>query len=1028
MLPELLERLRSVMQVDNAAILLMDEKTNELVVQVASGPEEEVVGKARIPFAEGFAGRIAATRQPLYVEDLSTYPVKNPLLRERLRSVLGVPLIAGERVLGVVHIGASGPRRFTQDDEALLVQAADRIARAVERAQLYAEAKEARRLAEERASFLNTTLESLGDGLVITDAQGNVLYANPAYLEMMGEGAEGGESLSGNVPSRMRALDVRDTNGVPLSVSELGVSRALAGETLAGPTALEVRMRRLVGPHVTVSVTGGPVRDADGVIIGAVMALRDVTERRRLERQALEATRQATERARRLEAIFAAVGDGLFVYDAEGHIIESNPAAAAMLASYAPDTMSEGSVYERNHRLGGLRDSSGHALPEEQWPQSRIARGETLVGQASQYVRLSRADGEETYLNVSGAPLRDERGAIVGSVCLYRDLTERWMLNETLQERTGALEAANLRLRTLLDVLPVAVAITDAEGMGMEVNPAFYRIWGSEAPLPGAVAQYNVYRGWRVATGEPMRAEDWPMARTLATGEPVPGEEIEIETFSGERKFALITAAPLHDASGKVSGGIVAMLDITEQKQRSERIGATLEAFIAVTQALVDPLDEPRKRDERRMGVDEDEQRDSAAARRIAELARQVLGCSRVSISAVEGKDLRQYPVTIVGLSPELERQWWEEQRAHPAQPVGMGATPEDSQRLLAGEVVTFDLTRPPYLYPNPYGVTSVLAAPMRVGGRIVGMLSLDFQDTGDTPHVFTPEEIQVTEAIARLGAVVLERERLLREREVSHARTLALTEANRRMDEFLGIAGHELRTPLTTLKLNLQLADRRARAALKGDPAHHATASQAEHVVLAHVLRLLERAETSVRRQERLVQDLLDVSRISAGKLEFRMSPHDLRDIVRDIVEEQRLSAPNRRIALTMPDAPMDVSADADRVGQVLTNYLTNALKYSHADRPVTVSARVRGLRARVEVRDEGPGLTAAQRRHLFERFHRVQGIDVVSGSGIGLGLGLYISKTIAQHHGGSVGVTSAPGKGSTFWFELPLASAGDS
>lgn len=1026
MLPELLERLRTVMQVDNAAILLMDDETNELVVQVASGPEEEVVGKARIPFAEGFAGRIAATRQPLFVEDLSTYPVKNPLLRQRLHSVLGVPLIADDRVLGVVHIGAVGPRHFTDDDEALLTQVADRIARAVERGQLYAEAREARRLAEERASFLNTTLESLGDGLVITDAQGDVLYANPAYLDMMGEGARGSGALSGNVPSRMRALDVRDANGAPLSVSELGVSRALRGETLAGPTALEVQIRRLDGQQVIVSVTGSPVRDADGVIIGAVMALRDVTERRRLERHAFEATNQATERARRLEAIFAAVGDGLFVYDAEGNIVESNPAAAAMLNMYSSGKLGEGSVHDRTRRLGGLRDITGHPLPVDEWPQARVGRGESLVGQASEYIRLRRADGEDTYLNVSGAPLRDESGAIVGSVCLYRDLTERWMLNETLQERTTALEAANARLRTLLDVLPVAVAITDAEGKGLEVNAAFYRIWGSDAPLLGEIAQYSTYRGWRVATGEPLRPGDWPITRALATGEPVPGEEIEIETFSGERKFALITATPLRDAAGKISGGIVAMLDITEQKLRTERTRAALEAFIAITQTLVDPPDDPHKRGEREVSGGGDQSRDSAAARRIAELAREVLGCSRVSITAVEGEDLRQHPVMIVGLSPELERQWWEEQRALAGQPLGTGAVPEDRERLRAGETVTFDLTRPPYLIPNPYGVTSILAAPMRVGGRIVGLLGLDFEEPGDQPHSFTPEEIQITEAIARLGAVVLERERLLREREAAHARALALAEANRRMDEFLGIAGHELRTPLTTLKLNLQLADRRARGALQGGPEDTA-ASQTEHATLTHVLRLLERAEISVRRQERLVQDLLDVSRISSGKLEFRMAQHDLRDIAHDVVEEQRLGAPNRKIPLTMPEQPVLVSADGDRVGQVLTNYLTNALKYSRAEHPVKVSVRVRGSRARVEVRDEGPGLTPAQRRHLFERFHRVEGIEVLSGSGIGLGLGLYISKTIAEHHGGSVGVTSALGKGSTFWFELPLADDED-
>ncbi|MGH2515600.1 MAG: GAF domain-containing protein, partial [Ktedonobacterales bacterium] len=156
LLPELLERVRAVMQVDNVAILLLDEDARELEVSAARGLEEEVVGHVRIPVGAGFAGRIAAERAPLAVEDLSTYPVSSPFLREKLRSVLGVPLLAGGRVLGVVHIGSATPRQFTAAETALLEQVADRIARAVERAQLFAAAQTARLAAEQRAAFLNT--------------------------------------------------------------------------------------------------------------------------------------------------------------------------------------------------------------------------------------------------------------------------------------------------------------------------------------------------------------------------------------------------------------------------------------------------------------------------------------------------------------------------------------------------------------------------------------------------------------------------------------------------------------------------------------------------------------------------------------------------------------------------------------------------------------------------------------------------------------------------------------------------------
>ena len=113
-------------------------------------------------------------------------------------------------------------------------------------------------------------------------------------------------------------------------------------------------------------------------------------------------------------------------------------------------------------------------------------------------------------------------------------------------------------------------------------------------------------------------------------------------------------------------------------------------------------------------------------------------------------------------------------------------------------------------------------------------------------------------------------------------------------------------------------------------------------------------------------------------------------------------------------------------RIGQVVTNYLTNALKYSPPDRPVEVGVQEAQQQGYVWVRDQGPGIASEEQGHLWERFHRVAGVEVLSGSGIGLGLGLHISKTIIDHHHGHVGVESQPGQGSTFWFTLPLGRQG--
>jgi len=185
----------------------------------------------------------------------------------------------------------------------------------------------------------------------------------------------------------------------------------------------------------------------------------------------------------------------------------------------------------------------------------------------------------------------------------------------------------------------------------------------------------------------------------------------------------------------------------------------------------------------------------------------------------------------------------------------------------------------------------------------------------------------------------------------------------------------------------------------------------------------LLTRADGQVVRISRLVDDLLDVSRIRSDKLEIHLASCDLVALVRDLTEEQRLAHPNRRIDLRLPARKvLSVRADGARISQVLVNYLTNALKYSAEDQPVAVGLDVRGRTARVWVRDRGPGLPPEELAHIWLPFHRAEKVTVLSGSGIGLGLGLHISRTIVERHGGEVGVHSEPGRGSTFWFTLPL------
>jgi signal transduction histidine kinase len=166
-------------------------------------------------------------------------------------------------------------------------------------------------------------------------------------------------------------------------------------------------------------------------------------------------------------------------------------------------------------------------------------------------------------------------------------------------------------------------------------------------------------------------------------------------------------------------------------------------------------------------------------------------------------------------------------------------------------------------------------------------------------------------------------------------------------------------------------------------------------------------------------------VTRIYSGKFVMVTERCDLAAIVRDVVEQQRLIWPARHIACHLDDATVaPVLADGQRIGQVVTNFLTNALQYSSADLPVTVQLEVSEHEAQVSVRDEGLGLPHEAQAHNWERFRQVEGIAEQGGPVTGLGLGLYVSRTIIEQHQGEDGVESMPGHGTTFWCSLPLAA----
>lgn len=265
--------------------------------------------------------------------------------------------------------------------------------------------------------------------------------------------------------------------------------------------------------------------------------------------------------------------------------------------------------------------------------------------------------------------------------------------------------------------------------------------------------------------------------------------------------------------------------------------------------------------------------------------------------------------------------------------------------------------------------------------------------------------------ALAGLVGIVLDiTERKRAERALEQAReeleervrqrTAQLEAADQAKSEFLNIASHELRTPLTAMRLVLQKTRR-------GLDAQQPVPEES-----------VSRIERYADRLTRMAGDLLDASRLERGTLHVHRTPFDLRELVHDITEDFRLQCPERRLDVVVPEVPATVSADRHRIEQVVANLLDNAAKYTPRETPVEVRLELTPAGARVSVRDEGPGITSEDQKHLFQRFQRLAS----SIHQPGLGLGLYISREIIERHGGSLRIHCEPGRlGSVFTFELP-------
>jgi PAS domain S-box-containing protein len=584
-------------------------------------------------------------------------------------------------------------------------------------------------------------------------------------------------------------------------------------------------------------------------------------------------------------------------------------------------------------------------------------------------LRLRRADGVYRWHHVQCVPVKHSDGSIrrLGSAT---DIHER--------------KTQEARFEHVVEVSGIGVWFCDLPMTTVTCNAIYRQLYG--LPAEGPVTGEMVYRA--------MHPEDVPRAneavrRAVEDREPYL-LDFRVVIGEGERaqvRWLQATGRVFYDAHGRPERFDGITRDITAQRQLEESLRRTLfekdeslqtlEILNATGQSLAAELQLERLV----QGVTD------AATR----LSKASFGAFFYNVLNDRGQEYMLY--TLSGVPKEAFEKFPMPRATRVFEPTFKGE----------GIIRSDDITKDPRYGHNPphhgmpHGhlpVRSYLAVPvMSRSGEVIGGLFFGHPELG----VFTEREEKLVAGLAAQVSVAMDNARLFQRAQA------AITSR----DTFLSIASHELRTPITSMKMQTQHMRKRI---AHDDPAAFSP---------ERVTRLVAQTERSIGRLSRLVEDMLDISRIATGRLNMRFEQVDLSALTGEVVDRfgPQLSEAGHTLELHLTPGLVG-RWDRDRLEQVLANLLTNALKYAPGA-PLKVTTLEVGTSAILEVEDRGPGIAPEDHHRVFERFERLADASQVSG----LGLGLHISRHIVEAHGGTIRVRSAVGQGASFVVELPVS-----
>ena len=536
---------------------------------------------------------------------------------------------------------------------------------------------------------------------------------------------------------------------------------------------------------------------------------------------------------------------------------------------------------------------------------------------------------------------------------------------------------SDIHFRRLLEGLPAAAYTCDREGLLTYYNPRAEQLWGRSPPLNDPSVRYGGAAQIFAADGSELSHESSWMARAIREQREFGGQVVVIGRPDGTRVTVLAHASALRDEAGNVIGGVNVLIDIDERKRAED-----VQVFLGnVSVALAHIADYEN------------------TLERIASLAVPFFAdWFGVHVREPSGR-VRRFAVKHLteGREKDIED-------LYSAYPPSIGTPYGAAAVLLTGKPIfasNFDATLPRFARDERHlellrklKLKSYICVPMRSRGKILGALTFAMAESN---REYTEMQFRAAEDLASRAAIAIENAQLIE----------AMKEADRRKDEFLAMLAHELRNPLAPVRNAVQIMRR-------ASPAAGPETQWAQDVI-----------ERQVQLMSRLVDDLLDVSRIASGKIELRRERLALVTAVSNAVEATRpmIERGRHEFSLSVPPEPLYVEADAARLTQIFSNLLANAAKYTDPGGRINVRIERDGDWAAVHVCDTGIGIPPNMLGMIFEMFVQVERAGDHSQGGLGIGLTLV--KRLVELQGGRVEARSKGlGEGSEFVVSLPLAA----